>query len=74
VEGAFGTGKTAYGLGRIFVRLEETTCCVIGMALLMMNLMKGQRSLLPSFSLPFLLPFSCSFYSPLFWGGLPSRP
>ncbi len=60
VEGIFGTGKTAYGLGRISVRLEETTRCVIGVALLLMNLMKGLHSLLTSFLLPFLLPFSCS--------------
>jgi len=41
VEGVFGTGKTAYGLGRISVRLEQTTRCVIGVALLLMNLMKA---------------------------------
>ena len=27
--GPFGTGKTAYGLGRVSVRLEQTTRCVI---------------------------------------------
>lgn len=46
VEGVFGTGKTAYGLGRVSVRLEETTRCVIGIALLLMNLMKRLPSLL----------------------------
>ena len=46
VEGAFGTGKTFYGLGRISVRLKETTCCVIGVALLLMNLLRSLRSLL----------------------------
>ncbi len=46
MEGVFGTGKTAYGLGRISVRLEETTRCVIGVALLLMNLMKGLISAL----------------------------
>ena len=54
VEGVFGTGKTAYGLGRISVRLEDTSCCVIGMALLLMNLLKGLHSL---FHLFFLLVF-----------------
>ena len=45
VEGVFGTGKTAYGLGRISARLEDTSCCVIGVALLLMNLMKSLHSL-----------------------------
>ena len=54
VEGVFGTGKTSYGLGRISVRLEDTSCCVIGMALLLMNLMKSLHSL---FHLFFLLVF-----------------
>ena len=44
VEGVFGTGKTAYGLGRISVRLEQTSRCVIGVALLLMNLMKRLSS------------------------------
>jgi hypothetical protein len=43
VEGAFGTGKTAYGLGRISARLEDTSRCVIGIALLTMNLMRRLR-------------------------------
>ena len=46
VEGTFGTGKTSYGLDRISVRLKETTCCVIGVALLLMNLLRSLRSLL----------------------------
>ena len=46
VEGVFGTGKTAYGLGRIPARLEKTSCCVIGVALLLMNLLKRLRFLL----------------------------
>lgn len=45
VEGAFGTGKTSYGLGRIAAHLEVTSCCVIGIALLVMNLTKRLRSL-----------------------------
>lgn len=45
VEGVFGTGKTAYGLGCIAARLEDTTRCVIGVALLVMNLQKRLRSL-----------------------------
>lgn len=51
VEGVFGTGKTAYGLSRISVRLEDTSCCVISMALLLMNLMKALRSLFRLFLL-----------------------
>ena len=46
VEGVFGTGKTAYGLGRIAAHLKETTFCVIGVALILMNLTKRLRSLL----------------------------
>ena len=46
VEGTFGTAKTSYGLGRISARLKETTCCVIGVALLLMNLLRSLRSLL----------------------------
>lgn len=46
VEGVFGTGKTAYGLGRIAARLKETTFCVIGVALILMNLTKRLRPLL----------------------------
>lgn len=49
VEGIFGTGKTAYGLGLISARLEETSRCVIGTALLLMNLLKRPRSLLRFF-------------------------
>ena len=43
VEGTFGTGKTSYGLDRISVRLKETTCCVIGVALLLLNLLRSLR-------------------------------
>ena len=46
MEGVFGTGKTAYGLGRIAAHLKETTLCVIGVALILMNLTKRLRSLL----------------------------
>lgn len=46
VEGVFGTGKTAYSLGRVSMRLEQTTRYVIGIALLLVNLMKRLRSLL----------------------------
>ena len=49
VEGLFGTGKTAYGLGRISVHLEESSHCVIGVALLLWNLTKGLRSLWRAF-------------------------
>ena len=46
VEGQFGTGKTAYALGRIATRLEGTTRTVIAVALLCMNLCKRLRNLL----------------------------
>lgn len=49
VEAAFGTGKRSYGLNRIMAHLPETTFCVIGMALLCMNLAKRLRSLLLAF-------------------------
>jgi len=45
VEGTIGTGKTAYGLGRIAAHLEVTSRCVIGIGLLVMNLTKRLRSL-----------------------------
>ena len=46
VEGVFGTGKTAYGIGRIAAHLEATTFCTIGVTLILMNLTKRLRSLL----------------------------
>ena len=49
VEGVFGTGKTAYGLGCIAAHLEATTFCTIGVALILMNLTKRLRSLLRLF-------------------------
>ena len=45
VEGEFGTGKRSYGLNRIMAHLPETSFCVIGVALLCMNLTKRLRSL-----------------------------
>ena len=45
VEGEFGVGKRAYGLNRIMAHLPETSVCVIGVALLCMNLAKRLRSL-----------------------------
>ena len=45
VEGEFGTGKRAYGLNRIMAHLPETSYCVIGVALLCMNLTKRLRTL-----------------------------
>ena len=45
IEGEFGTGKRAYGLNRIMAHLQETSFCVIGVALLCMNLTKRLRSL-----------------------------
>ena len=49
VEGVFGTGKTAYGLGRIAAHLKATAFCTIGVALILMNLTKRLRSLLRLF-------------------------
>jgi hypothetical protein len=46
VEGEFGVGKRSYGLNRIMAHLQETSFCVIGIALLCMNLAKRLRSLL----------------------------
>ena len=46
VEGEFGVGKCRYGLNRIMAHLPETSFCVIGIALLCMNLAKRLRSLL----------------------------
>ncbi len=51
VEGVFGTGKTAYGLARVMARLRETTCCVIGVALLLLNLTRSLRAALCFFCL-----------------------
>ena len=57
VEGEFGTGKRSYGLNRIMAHLPETSFCVIGMALLCMNLAKSLRSLLHAFF--HMLSFFC---------------
>ena len=43
VEGAFGTAKTAYGLGRVMAHRPETAFCVIGVALLLLNLTRSLR-------------------------------
>ena len=58
VEGIFGTGKTAYGLARVPARLKETAFCVIGVALLLLNL---SRSLRAAFVLFCLLPVTAIF-------------
>lgn len=69
IEGEFGIVKTAYGLGRVKARLEETSRCVIGIALLVMNLTKRLRSFLcllyqGGFSLFFQLANSTRFFYP----------
>ncbi len=51
VEGVFGTGKTAYGLSRVMAHLRETACCVIGVALLLLNLTRSLRAVLCIFCL-----------------------
>ena len=61
VEGIFGTGKTAYGLGRIMAHLQETAVCVIGIALLLLNLSRSIRAALALFCLAaFLRLAECS--------------
>lgn len=50
-EGIFGTGKIAYGLGRVMARLQETAVCVIGIALLLLNLSRSMRSAFTLFCL-----------------------
>ena len=67
VEGVFRTGKTAYGLGRISVCLVQTTRCVIGVALLFMNLMKLLRSLLCALFLHLFCEVFPSWILPHFW-------
>ena len=49
VEGVFGTGKTAYGLSRVMAHLPETAVCVIGVALLLLNLTSSMRAALALF-------------------------
>ena len=49
VEGEFGVGKRSYGLNCIMAHLQETSFCVIGIALLCMNLAKRLRALLHYF-------------------------
>ncbi len=51
VEGVFGTGKTAYGLARVMAHLPETTFCVIGVTLLLLNLTRSLRAFLCLFCL-----------------------
>ena len=60
VEGEFGTGKRSYGLNRIMAHLPETSFCVIGIALLCINLTKRLRSLCFDFFVNFLLQLSPS--------------
>lgn len=57
VEGEFGTVKTAYGLSRVAARLEDTSRCVIGVALLVMNLCKRLRSLSRSLCASWIFTF-----------------
>ncbi len=46
VEGKFGTGKTRYGLARIFAKLKETSQTIINMAFFVMNLDRKLRVIL----------------------------
>ena len=63
VEGEFGVGKRSYGLNRIMARLQETSFCVIGIALLCMNLAKRLRSLLHYFLQIWFLPAPSSVFA-----------
>ena len=56
VEGVFGTVKTAYGLGRIMAHLQETAVCVIGVALLLLNLSRSLRTPFALLCLLLVLP------------------
>jgi len=58
VEGKFGTGKTRYGLARIFADLKETAECVINMAFFVMNLDKKLRVILCHFLNYYILEYS----------------
>ena len=55
VEGIFGTAKTAYGLGHIMAHLQETAVCVIGVALLLLNLSRSLRPTLALFCFLFVV-------------------
>ena len=55
VEGIFGTAKTAYGLARIPAHLQETAACVIGVALLLLNLSRSLRTALALLCLLFVV-------------------
>ncbi|MDG5857221.1 transposase, partial [Clostridium beijerinckii] len=57
VEGKFGTGKTRYGLARIFADLKETAECVINMAFFVMNLDKKLRVILRHFTNYYILEY-----------------
>lgn len=46
VEGKFGTGKTRYGLARIFDKLKQTSQTIINMAFFVMNLGRKLRVIL----------------------------
>lgn len=58
VEGKFGTGKTRYGLARIFAGLKETAECVINMAFFVMNLDKKLRVILRHFLSFYILEYN----------------
>ncbi len=60
VEGVFGTGNTAYGLARVMPHLRETACCVISVALLLLNLTRSLKASLCLFAY-WLLRLFCWF-------------
>ncbi|MBD5149043.1 MAG: transposase [Oscillibacter sp.] len=58
VEGIFGTGKTAYGPGRIMARLKETAFRAIGAVLLPLHLSGPLRPAPALLCLPLAAAFS----------------
>ncbi len=67
VEGEFGVGKRCYGLNRIMAHLLETSFCVIGIALLCLNLAKRLRSLLHALMSCWLLLIGSLEYREFQW-------
>lgn len=56
-------GKRSYGLNRIMAHLQETSFCVIGIALLCMNLTKRLRALLHHFLRIWFLSAPCPVFA-----------
>ena len=61
IEGKFGEGKTRYGLGRLFARLQGTCETAIQTAILAMNLNRKMRVILRLWLDAFLFRWNYSF-------------